>query len=296
MAEFAELIQRWLDKLELAGKAPRTRESYCHHMQMLAKWAAPRSVDGLQLEDLERFILERKRAGIDAPTLGVSVCAFKSFYRVIGSPAAEGLKSPTVRDKAQRTLTEDEMNQVLACIDSSTVKGKRDLAIIGLLLATGLRAAEVGRLKLRDVDMDRQIFSVVVKGGRTDEKWFDAYAASLLSSWLAVRPSVARPGVETVFVGMRGKKKGCPLTREGVKGLCDDLAKVAGIDHFSPHALRRTFATLATENGCPSRVLQEAGGWQSLLMVEKYTKAVRLRAFEKYSPLMGLMQKPGNRG
>lgn len=295
MAELKELIQRWLDKLELAGKAPRTREAYCEQIRVLARWAAPRSVEGLQLEDLERFILERKHSGIQESTLGVSVCAFRSFYRTIGSPAADGLKSPTVKDKAQRTLTESEMNKVLACIDSSTVKGKRDLAIIGLLLATGLRAAEIGRLRIKDVDMERQIFRVVVKGGRTDEKWFDPYAANLILSWLAVRPSVARPEAETVFVGMSGGKKGYPLTREGVKGLCDELAQRAGIEHFSPHALRRTFATMATENGCPSRVLQEAGGWQSLLMVDKYTKAVRLRAFEKYSPLMGLMQKPDNR-
>jgi site-specific recombinase XerD len=291
MPELAELIQRWQDKLELAGKAPRTRESYRAQIERLATWAAPRPADGLQLDDLERFILERKRAGIAEATLGVAVCAFKSFYRQIGSPAADGLKFPTVKDRAQRTLRESEVEAVLACIDTSTAKGKRDLAIIGLLVATGLRAAEIARLRLQDIDLERQVFCVIVKGGKTQEKWFDEYAASLIVGWLSVRPSVARPYVDTLFVGMRGTKTGQPLTREGVKILCRELAGRAGVDHFSPHALRRSFATLATENGCPTRLLQEAGGWADLRMVEKYTKAIRLKTFEKFSPLIGLMRK-----
>jgi len=290
-----ELIQYWQDKLELAGKSDRTLESYRSHIFQLSKWAEPRPVEDLQLEDLERFVLERKRRGIDASTLGVSVCAFKSFYRHIGSHAADCLKSPTVRDKAQRTLTEREVMAVLECIDTSTVKGKRDAAMIGLWMATGLRAAEITRLKLKDIDFDRQVFSVIVKGGKTQEKWFDEYAAALLFGWLSVRPSVARPEVDTLFVGMRGKGKGYPLTREGAKILCVDLSRRAGVERFTPHALRRAFATLATEYGCPGRVLQEQGGWSSPLMVEKYTKAVRLKAFEKYSPLMGIMQKPTRR-
>jgi integrase len=293
-----DLVQRWQDKLELEGKSPRTREVYLSQIQMLARWANPRPVDGLQLEDLERFLLERKRSSLGESTLGIAVCAFKSFYRRLGSPAADGLKYPAVKDRAQRVLNEEEVEAVLASIDTSTAKGKRDLAIIGLLVSTGLRAAEVCRLRLKDIDFERRIFKVVVKGGQTKEKWIDGYAVNLVLAWLAVRAEVVKPRVETLFVGMQlgQRRQGYPLTRVGIRILCNELAERAGIDHFSPHALRRTFATLATENDCPTRLLQEAGGWSDIRMVEKYTRAIQLKSFEKFSPLIRLMQKPDKGG
>ena len=58
---------------------------------------------------------------------------------------------------------------------------------------------------------------------------------------------------------------------------------------FSP-CLRRTFATLATENGAPTRVVQVAGGWKSLRMVERYTQALKQDAIKPFSPVDRLMK------
>jgi site-specific recombinase XerD len=294
MQDIAILLERWQGRLELAGKAQRTREAYREEIARLVKWSMPRDVTELTRADLEDYLLARKRGGVGESSLGVIVCACKSFYRYIASNAADGLTSPTVRSKLQRTLTESEVEAVLMCIDTSTVKGKRDVAIVGLMLATGLRASEVCRLRLTEVDMERRAFRVVVKGGRENVRHFDEYAANLLAAWLAVRPGVARPEVQNLFVAIPPKirsKQGVPLTRQGIKLLCLDLARRADIPRFTPHALRRTFATLATEYGCPSRLLQDAGGWSSVTMLEIYAKAVQLRAFDQYSPLIRLMKR-----
>jgi len=192
----------------------------------------------------------------------------------------------------QRTLTEAETLAVIAAIDTSTTTGKRDLALIGFMLATGLRASEICALQLADVDLANRSFSVVVKGGAIEHGIFDESEAALLDTWLAIRPTLCGPEVGALFVSIhRAKaKRGQQLTREGIKLLCTRLAKRSGVRHFSPHALRRTFATLAVENGCPTRLLQEAGRWKSLAMVEQYTKAIRLRTFENYSPLARLLK------
>lgn len=278
-------LQKWLDRLELSGKAARTLAAYGNEINRLAAWCAPREVGTLTRDDIERYLLERKRGGLGASALGVIVCACKSFYRFIGSSASvDGLKSPPVKSQIQRTLTEAEALAVLAAIDSGTITGKRDLALIGFMLATGLRAAEVCRLRLADIDLMNRAFSVLVKGGNVRNGIFDEAAAALLDSWLAVRPDVAGPDVDTVFVSLHRAqdKRGQKLTREGIKLLCKHIAARAGVRHFSPHALRRTFATLSVENGCPTRLVQEAGGWKSLVMVETYTRAIRRRPSRRH--------------
>jgi site-specific recombinase XerD len=295
--ENSPIFQKWLDKLELSGKATRTLAVYGLEVKKLAAWCAPRDVATLTRDELEQYLLERKRGGMGASGLGVIVCACKSFYHFTGAhEVVAGLKSPPVKGRLQRTLTEAEALAVIASLDSSTVIGKRDLAIIGFLLATGLRASEVCNLRLADVDITARTFSVLVKGGNIEQGVFDEHVAALLESWLAVRPTVARPETDTVFVSIHRAeaKRGHKLTREGIKLLCKRLAQRAGVRHFSPHALRRTFATLATENGCPTRLLQDAGRWKSLVMVETYTRALRLRAFEKYSPLAHLLKGGDN--
>jgi integrase/recombinase XerD len=170
--------------------------------------------------------------------------------------------------------------ELLASFDRSTVKGCRDLALAAIFLDTGLRLAEVCHLRTADVDLSARTLQVVVKGGQWGVGVFSPQTAQYVSDWLAVRPA----GVETLFVSTR---TGRALTREGLQTTVKRWGQVIGIK-LSPHDFRRTFATLSTIFGAPSRVIQAAGRWSSLEMVEHYTAGIQADEIRAYLPMSKL--------
>lgn len=87
-----------------------------------------------------------------------------------------------------------------------------------------------------------------------------------------------------------GKTPGQKMTRHGLRKLFSYWGKAADVGRLSPHDLRRTMATLLTEAGAPSRLVQELGGWSDIRMVERYTRAIQPSQIEKYSPIRSIMQ------
>jgi len=92
-----------------------------------------------------------------------------------------------MRSKRQRVLSADQALQLLASFDTSTAKGSRDLALAALALDTGLRCAELCRLQLGDVDLERRNLQVVVKGGQWNWATFSAETAQYIREWVAWR-------------------------------------------------------------------------------------------------------------
>ena len=213
-----------------------------------------------------------------------AACALRSFFifaerndlaKLIALPKRDGRKPG-------RTLQPDQLLAVLTCCDTSTVVGRRDLALQALMVDSGLRAAEICRLQIEQVDLGNRLLWVVVKGGQTGFGSFGAETANYLSAWLSVRSS-ATPFVFTAVYHDRG------LTSDGLRSIFHKIGLAAGLPHYSPHDLRRTFATIASLLGCPPRVLQVAGRWERLSMVERYTAAIRAQQIAPYLPVSGIM-------
>lgn len=175
----------------------------------------------------------------------------------------------------QRTLKTEEVERLLSSINTRTTMGVRDLAILTLMLDTGLRATEICSIDLRKLNLKNRSLQVRIKGGSWGEAVFFDYTANCISNWLSIRPTVADPEYTNVFVGVGGKTPGKKMTRYGLRAIMVKLARLAKVDHFSPHAMRRTFATLATENGAPTRLVQIAGRWRDIRMVETYTRTLQ---------------------
>lgn len=153
--------------------------------------------------------------------------------------------------------------------------GLRNLALVSLLVDSGLRAAEICRLQVENVDLKLGLLVVVMKGGDEDIACFGETTAKRLEEWLGVQ--VAADGIETVFVSVGGITPRQPLTTSGLRNILRRLGEKAGVKGVSPHAFRRAFACISTEAGAPSRVVQAIGGWNDIRMVERYTKALRVR-------------------
>ena len=105
-----------------------------------------------------------------------------------------------------------------------------------------------------------------------------------------MRVRFARPESQTCFVSVGGLTPGAPLTRAGLKCNFMAIGRRAGLQAFTPHDLRRTFATIAIRNGAPTRVVQAAGRWADLMMVERYTADIAAEDFDRYSPVEAVLR------
>ena len=182
----------------------------------------------------------------------------------------------------QRTLDAKEVKTLIASIETTRKAGRRDLPMVLLMLDSGLRAAEVCGLLVKHLEIPNRRLWVEGKGGKWREAIYSERTAVYLEDWLSIRARIALPETRTVFCGMGGLKPGSALTRDGLRSIFAALGRRAGIEGLSPHVMRRTFATLAIRQGASSRVVQVAGGWSSLLMVQRYTQAIQPADFDGY--------------
>lgn len=223
----------------------------------------------------------------------VAFCAVKKYLRWKYGERHPALKLRIKRVQAgpQRVLKLDEVGKLLQSFDTSTATGRRDLSICTMALDTGLRAAEICSLETRRVDLQERSLWVRIKGGEWSKAVYSAYTASCGMSWLADRERLAHAGVATFYVGVGGLTPGERMTTGGLRALMRRWAVRAGLPALSPHDLRRTMATIAVRLGAPSRVVQAAGRWKSLEMVEHYTQSIEPEDMEPWSPVMGAMTR-----
>lgn len=218
----------------------------------------------------------------------LAACAVKAFlrWRYGAKHPALAVKVKRTDPAPQRTLTAEEVEQLYQSFPVDDL-GRRDLALLSLFLDTGLRASEMCRLALPHLHLEEHYLSVKVKGGVWMDKSFSVVAALDVDNWLSVRGTYAVKGVETVFVSLAGRTPGYPLTRDGMRPIVREWGERAGLkESISPHAFRRSGATLGAESGASDQLLMQQFGWKSAQMVRRYTKRLQNRAFaEHYSPV-----------
>lgn len=247
----------------------------------------------LKAVDLEKLDAAGLLRFVAVPEWGTNqrytaLCACRRFIAwKFGDHPSLSARLKQGKPKRQRVLSVEKALELLASFDTSTRSGARDLAIAAVALDTGLRLAELCRLRLLDVDLDRRVLQVIVKGGQWGNGVFSANTALYISNWLAFRD--AAPNVETLFISFQHQRVGLPLTREGLQELVKRWGLRIGI-RLSPHDFRRSFATLSTIFGAPSRVVQEAGRWSTIEMVERYTRGLDQSEIVPYLPLTKLRE------
>lgn len=286
-------IQDWLNWLSTSA-SPRTLQAYGWELRRFADAHPALSPVQFKESHLNAYLSGRRLLdGVGDAAIKSAVAALRSFFRWTRedrSPARR-LRYPVVKKKMQRTLTYDEFCRVAAACDTAADKGKRDLALICLLADTGLRVSELCRLTLKRLNLDEFYLIVQIKGGDEGYGFFTEYTAAQIAAWLPVRAAYAAPGVETLFVSLmaRRDKRGQPLTREGVKCELRKIGERAGVAGLSPHVFRRSGATIATDNGAPSRLVQHAFRWSDYATFMQYTRAANGARIRPYLPTARLI-------
>lgn len=165
---------------------------------------------------------------------------------------------------------EDLINAATAVADDGTPAGVRDVAVLELLYATGVRVGELVGLDLDDVDPERRVVRVLGKGRKERSVPYGSPAAQAVERWLRHgRPAVVTDASgPALFLGVRGGRLDQRVVREMVHRR---LSEVPGAPDMGPHGLRHTAATHLLEGGADLRTVQELLGHASLSTTQLYT-------------------------
>jgi integrase/recombinase XerC len=196
---------------------------------------------------------------------------------LLGSPKAHRTLPPALHVEEARALLEAAAVQAL---DGSPV-GLRDVAVLELLYASGIRVGELCGLDVDDVDHERRVVRVLGKGRKERMVPYGLPAARALDAWLLRgRPALVAPGAgPALFLGARGGR----IDQRAVRTLVHvRLADVPGAPDLGPHGLRHTAATHLLEGGADLRTVQELLGHASLGTTQIYTHVTTDRLRQAY--------------
>ena len=248
---------------------------------------AERLLLGATGRDVRAWLASLHTRGLDAVSVGRKLAAVRSLYRFLArrgvvrrNPARE-VRAPRPAQKLVSFLPTDEATAV---VDGRGVGGaarERDVAVLELLYATGLRVSELAGLDLDAVDSDARLVRVLGKGGKERIVPYGGAAARALDAYLRLRVGGARG---PVFLNARGGR----LTTRSIHTIVRRAVRAAGVTRrVSPHTLRHTFATHLLDRGADLRMIQELLGHSRLSTTQRYTHvstAQLLRTYEAAHP------------
>jgi integrase/recombinase XerD len=289
-------IQSYLDHLALERRlSPRTVDAYGRDLKQFVSWvggapkaqrAAGSSLSQVDYATLARYMQALDRAGLKATSMARHQSSLRGFFGYLvsrgqleRSPAVE-LGRPRVRRGLPKGLAIADVERLLATPDPHTLLGQRDLALLEVLYATGMRVSEVTGLVPGRLHLDQGYLVCWGKGGKERAVPLGVPARAALGRYLASgrgellkrRRGPAGRGEAPVFLNFRGG----PLTRAGVFEILNRHARAAGLlaagKTIGPHTLRHAFATHLLSGGADLRVVQELLGHASITTTQIYTR------------------------
>ncbi len=259
------LLDRFLDALWLEdGLSPNTLSAYRRDLAWLAQSLSGRSLAQMTEGDLQGYFAAR-HADTRATTANRRLTVFRRFYRwavregVIQTDPTVRMLSAKQAMRVPKTLSEAEVEALLAAPPVDTALGLRDRAMFELIYACGLRVTELVSLKVFQLSLSEGVLRVMGKGSKERLVPFGAVAAEWLERYLAqARPVLLGSQLnEALFVTARGSKSGQAMTRVMFWTLVKKYALIAGIQRpMSPHTLRHAFATHLLNHGADLRAVQ----------------------------------------
>lgn len=215
-----------------------------------------------------------------------SIKALYKYMKLMGlreDDPAGIVSGPKLERKLPEHLDQGDVRELLrtTLAGRTEMQRRRDLAILELLYASGLRRAEVTTIDLKDLDVRSREIRVHGKGSKERVVVFNHSAADAIEAYLRVRPQSRD---EALFLGRGGKR----LSPMHVWRIFRDVYKVSGISrHASPHTLRHSFATHLAENDVDLETIREFLGHESLATTGIYLRMSmqhKKRVYDKAHP------------
>jgi integrase/recombinase XerD len=279
-------IDRFADALWVEdGLSALTLAAYRRDLSLLAQWlrAQPhrRGLASATESDLRAYIAARHES-TRATTANRRLSVFKRYYRwalrekIVTADPTLKLLAARQPPRLPKTLSEAQVEALLAAPDVALPLGLRDRTMLELLYASGLRVSELVGLKTVHVGLDEGALRVMGKGSKERIVPFGSEAHAWLRRWLAQARTEVLKGKTTdaLFVTARG----AAMSRQMFWKLIKRHARAAGIDApLSPHTLRHAFATHLLNHGADLRAVQMLLGHADISTTTIYTHVARER-------------------
>jgi integrase/recombinase XerD len=284
-----DTIHAFIDTLWLEeGLAKNTLEAYRRDLDLYAAWLHETQSRGIQTTaepDLREYFAAKHRSS-QSTTANRRLTVFKRFFRwclrerLISADPTLKLLTAKQPPRVPDTLTETDIEQLLAAPDLAQPAGLRDRAMLELMYASGLRVSECVSLKVFNVSLSEHVLRTFGKGSKERIVPFGEHAAHWITRYL----NQARPMMlgaqqsEDLFVTTRGSKAGSAMTRVAFWQTIKKYALAAGITKpLSPHTLRHAFATHLLNHGADLRAVQMLLGHADISTTTIYTHVARER-------------------
>lgn len=247
----------------------------------------------LSSRDIEIFIQYLAQKKDKRSTQSRKISTLRSFYRflnkrnIIPVNPVELISLRGDHKKLPEFLYSDEMVKVLKSISTTTPLGLRNMALLELFYATGMRVSEIANLKLDQIDFELNLILVHGKGNKDRYVAFGEEAKTALNNYLVEARKkllLHKTDYGYVFLNSNGNR----LTSRGLEYIIKNIFLNAGVSaSVHPHMLRHTFATQMLNNGADLRTVQELLGHESISTTQIYTHVTKQHLcdiYHKYFP------------
>ena len=270
-----EALEEWGIHLRAMRRSQQTVKSYTDGVRFFLDWCEEAGIEpDLVPAVVNRFMVALEERGNKGSTLVSRQLAIRRFSAwlaqegIIEADRLAGMKRPGLEVPVMEPLTDEELRALVKACAGTTMRDRRDEAIVRLLAETGLRAGECIGLELPDVDLQRG--TVVVrkgKGGKGRVVGIGPQTSQSIARYLRTRKGHRLEGHAALWLGERGRA----FTYDAMHKALRDRATRAGIDRFHPHLLRNTFAHRWLSASGSQAGLMAAAGWSRPDMLVRYT-------------------------
>ncbi len=279
------LIDQFLDALWMErGLSVNTLQAYRNDLKGFHHWSSARGGNllGSRRDDIQAYLAVRVSENASPRSTARLLSTLRNFYRwlqrenrISEDPTAL-IEAPKLGRPLPKTLSEDEVEALLAAPDTASVLGLRDRTMLEVLYASGLRVSELVNLLSSQVQLQQGVIRVSGKGNKERLVPLGDEAVSWMERYLKESRPVMLNGhpCDALFVTQRR----VAMTRQAFWYRIKRYASQAGIDKpISPHTLRHAFATHLLNHGADLRVVQMLLGHSDLSTTQIYTHVAKAR-------------------
>ena len=297
-----EMISRFTDYLNVErGYSEHTVKNYINDiydfLDYIKKMGFP-SLINLKPNVSRYYLAHLNESKYEPTTVSRKLSSLRTFYRFM---IMEGylevnifneVSAPKKSKRLPEQMFPQEIEEMFDSIDTTTVIGRRNYAILEVLYGTGVRVSELCNIELKDIDFYNNYITVFGKGSKERnvpiydglKETLNDYISFSRSELLAKNKSDGGKISTKLFINF----KGGDLTPRGVRVILDDITnKTSEKFKIHPHMLRHSFATHLLNNGADLRSVQELLGHVNLSTTQIYThvsKEQLLKEYEKFHP------------
>lgn len=274
-------INNYLSFVDVQGQSALT---YTKSIRQLANYLRANGISEPVREDILRFREYLKETGHKNTTIQTYIVAIRLFFKWLQQEGiypniADNIKAPKVsRDHKKDYLTANQVKEILNSIDTDTLQGKRDYALISLLVTCGLRTIEVVRANKEDLQALGENTVLYIQGkGREDKAEYvkvPVQTEKAIREYLLARGKIS--GAEPLFASTSNNSRGQRMTTRAIRGIVKNAMVKTGYDsdRLTTHSLRHTAVTLSLLVGKDITEVQEFARHKNIATTMIYNHAL----------------------